>query len=298
MTLAKFTFVFTALVTLVFAPAAQAVLDLHVQEVIPVFSSRSSEAREVSTLMKGDVVVISSKVYGPYRKVLVTYDGQRRAGYILSKSIVRSFIRDRDEVERLRADVLDYKRAHAMGLSVVGSYLSQGPRSITTADAGVNYEVSTMTSLTTFFSVFYDYPYADQWVLRPYLTFRQINFKGNATIAGSSGINPTAIMSQNLFGLGILAKRYSSQNSVFWYGAAIEIAKGGDVTVQMRDGINLDTTEKGKSFLAILQTVAGVDIPMGRSGVFLLPDIRLGMIANTNPFTLTVETFLSLGYAY
>ncbi len=289
-------FVFAALIAVVFVSPAGAVLDLHVQETIPVYFSRNKNSRVVSTLMKGDVVVIAPKTYGAHRKVLVTYDGERRPGYILSSAMVRSFIRDRDEVERLSADVMDYRRAHGMGLSIVGSYLRQGGRTITTSDAGVNYEVSTMTSLTAFFSVFYDYPVNEKWVFRPYLTFRQSKMKGNAKVSGSSNSNPTATMSQNLFGLGMLAKRYKS--NYFWYGAAFELAKGGDVSVQVRDGINLDATEKGLAFVAILQAAAGVDIPMGRSGLFLLPDFRVGAIPNSNPFTLTVEVFISLAYAY
>ena len=293
----RYAFVFTALFFVVFAPHAGAVLDLHVQEPISVYATKNKQGRVVSTLMKGDVVVISAKTYGPYRKVLVTYDGERRAGYILSDAIVRSFIRDRDEIERLSTGVLEYRRTQGMGLSIVGSYLQQGGRTITTADAGTNYEVSTMTSLTAYFSVFYDYPFSEKWVFRPYLTFRQSRMKGNARISGSSSSsNPTASLSQNLLGLGILAKHYTS--SYFWYGGAFEVAKGGDVSVQLRDGINLDATEKGLSFIAVIQAAAGVDVPMGRSGVFLVPDLRVGVIPNSNPITLAVETFISVAYAY
>lgn len=292
-------FVLATLICILFVPEAKAVLDLHVQETLPVYASRNKGGAEVSTLVKGDVVVISPKTYGAYRKVLVTYDGKRRAGYVLADKIVRSFIRDRDEEERLSADVIDYKRAKGLGLSLVGSYMRQGARSITSADGSLTYDISSMTSFTTFFSIFYDYPLANLWVVRPYLTFRQTKFKGSATLNGlSSTTTPSATISQNFLGFGALAKRYASSTSSFWYGGAMEIAKGSGVSVKLTDGVSIDTKDEKLPLFVILQGAVGFDVALGQSGLFLLPDVRIGAVPNTSPFILSFESFISLAYAF
>ena len=288
---------FAALMFFMVTPRAWAILDLHVQESLPVYSSMNGKGEEVSVLVKGDVVVISPKTYGAYRKVLVTYDGKRRAGYVLAEKIVRSFVRDRDEEERLSANTLDYKRARGMGLSIVGSYLRQGARSINTPAA--TYDVSSLTSFTIFFSIFMDYPLADRWVIRPYLTFRQTKFKGDASIRGlTSTIRPQVTISQNLLGLGVLGKRYAASNSNFWYGGSLEIAKGNGVSAKITDQISIDAKDEKLPLFAIIQGALGFDIPLGQSGLFLLPDARIGAIPNTNPFILTFETFISMSYAF
>jgi len=289
-----FFFVFT---TLVLAPvSAWAVLDLHVQEPLTVYSAPGG-GKEVSTLVKGDVVVISPNSYQSYRKVLVTYDGKRRAGYIQSSKIVRSFIRDRDEEERLSADIKDYKRSQGAGLSLVASYMRQGARTIPHSDGAINYSVSNMTSFTMFFSIFYDYPLTPQWVIRPYLTFRQVKFKGDAKIEGiSSGSTFPVTITQNLFGLGLLAKRYPSTISSFWYGGAIELAKGSGVSIQTSNNISLDSKDETLPFYAVVQGVAGFDLPLGASGMYLLPDVRLAVIPNTKPFIMSFEAFISIAY--
>lgn len=295
--MSKFGFFFVFATLILPSASAWAVLDLHVQENLTVYSEPGG-GKEVSTLVKGDIVVISPSSYRSYRKVLVTYDGKRRAGYIQSSKIVRSFIRDRDEEERLNSDVKDYKRAQGAGLSLVGSYMRQGARTIPHSDGTISYGVSNMTSFTMFFSIFYDYPLAPQWVIRPYLTFRQVKFKGDAKIQGiSSGATFPVTITQNLFGLGVLAKRYPSTTSGYWYGGAIELAKGSGVSIQTTSNISLNSKDETLPFYAVVQGAAGLDIPLGASGMFLLPDVRLGVIPNTKPFIMSFEAFISFAYA-
>ena len=275
---------------------AWAIYDLYVQDDMPVYQKPERGARQVSRLSRGDRVVISPKIYGAYRKVLVTYGGKRRGGYIRISQMRKSYIKDRDE-ENLKGKRI-YTRKYSLGLSVVGSYMRQGARSFSTG-AGDQYDISAFASTTFFFSLFSDIPWSRTMMLRPYLTFRSTKFKGEAELKGAiNALRPAQVsLEQKFLGLGLMAKFYGAPRDSFWYGGGIELGNGTSSDLVIDDGIPLEVEGEDKPFFALIYGAAGWDIP-APGAFWLAPDFRLGIVPNNDPMIMYLEVYLSLAYSF
>lgn len=285
-----------ALCFLVFLPSSYAVLDLHVEEDLPVYAQPRKGAKLISKLAKGDRVVISPKRYGSYRKVLVTYNSARVAGFVEDENLKKSYITDRDDEGKSDPGSSPYRKHYGLGLSLATSYLRQGERTITTS-VGDNYDISSLNSFSFFFAAFLDVPVANQWVLRPYLALRSTSFSGAASLRNS--INPigtpTAEVDQSLLGLGVVVKRYPWTELGFWYGGAAEVAKASSVKVIVSDQIPYQASDQSLPVFIVTEGAVGWDIPT-IDNIYFTPEARIGGIFNTKPMTIAVEVFFAFGY--
>ncbi|MCB0364767.1 MAG: hypothetical protein H6624_04690 [Bdellovibrionaceae bacterium] len=279
-----------------FTAPAWAILDLYVQDDLPVYEEPEKGARQVSRLTRGDRVVISSKIYGAYRKVLVTYGGKRRGGYVRISQLRRSYIKSREDVELEGKRI--YSQDYALGLSLIGSYMRQGARSFSTSSAD-QYDISAFASTTFFFSLFADIPWSKTMMLRPYLTFRSTKFKGEAELVGSiNALRPAQVtLEQSFLGLGLMAKFYGVSTDSFWYGGGIELGNGTKSELVIDDGIPLKVDGDDKPFFALLYGAIGWDIP-APGAMWLVPDIRLGVVPNNDPMIMYFEVYLSGAYSF
>lgn len=275
---------------------ARAVLDLQVHEELTVYEKPSVKSRKITNLNRGDKVVISPNTYGLFRKVLVSFEGQRRGGYILSSDISRSTISERIDGNLIGKRI--YTNKYSLGLAFVGTYMQQGARNFSTSSQDV-YEISSLESTTFFFSAFMDIPWSRKMMLRPYVSFRSTNFGGEAKLKGAiSALRPAQLtIEQNFVGAGVLAKLYSDPLDLFWWGGGFEVSKGNQSKVVIDDGIPLSVEDSGPSFYVLAYGALGWDIPAPGS-IWIVPDLRLGLIPNSDPKILFLEAFLALSYSF
>lgn len=275
---------------------SKAIYDLEVLEELPVHSEANLNSPIISRLNRGDKVVVSPKIYGSFRKVLITYRGKARGGFVPIAKIARSLIKERG------ATTSDgrkpYASEYAVGLAAVVSYLRQGESTFQQTDGEI-YDTTPLQSTTFFFSVFADIPIDSGWGLRTYVALRETNFSGtvsrrNDVFATKRKVNRT----QSLTGVGLIGKFYNSPGSGWWWGGGLELAMGKRITIKV-DDVELPVEDTDKPFFAIAYGALGAYIPVpGFSSLFLAPDIRLGTIATTTPITLYVETFLAGSYLF
>lgn len=288
---------FTALaLACLWEKSAHAILDLQVREDLVVYEKPSLQSRQVSQLSRGDKVVISPKSYGSFRKILIIYNGKRRGGYVVSSSIQRSVIVAREDERWIGQRV--YFGHYSLGLSFVGSYMQQGARNFTTSSQDT-YEISSLKSGSFFFSLFSDIPWNQKVMLKAYLSFRSAKFKGSADLKGATNsYRPAQVnLEQDFFGVGLLAKYYPTQISSFWYGGGIELAEKTSSKIVIDDGIPLSSEDKDKSIFILALGVIGWDVALPGS-LWLNPDLRLGIVANSDPQIYFFESFLSLSRSF
>jgi hypothetical protein len=90
---------------------------------------------------------------------------------------------------------------------------------------------------------------------------------------------------------------YWSDSSRFWWGGQLELSKVTSVRVTVNDGQPLDTSKVELPFYFLFAGSVGWDFYLF-TDLFLTPELRLGAIANADPFILNAEAFLTLGYSY
>ena len=136
-------------------------------------------------------------------------------------------------------------------------------------------------------------------MLRPYLTFRSTKFKGEAELVGSiNALRPAQVtLEQSFLGLGLMAKFYGVSTDSFWYGGGIELGNGTKSELVIDDGIPLKVDGDDKPFFALLYGAIGWDIP-APGAMWLVPDIRLGVVPNNDPMIMYFEVYLSGAYSF
>jgi hypothetical protein len=272
-----------------------AILDLHVQEDLVVFDKASSGAKTISQLAKGDVVVVSPVVYGSYRKVLVMHDGKRVAGYIFSQKLKDSYITDRDEEMAKDREEQVIKRRYAFGLFGGFFFMQQNPNTYADITGENTYNSSYLTSTEPLFGIYLDVPLNDKIVVRPYVSFRNTQFKGNAV--NPNAVNPltvpTVSIDQNLVGLGALIKYYPFASGSYWLGLAGEYAYPTSISGTILNQIPFQIANLKKQGYGLVQFGTGFDILY--NDFQLTPEIRAGEVVNAKPGIVDVEFMIGIG---
>lgn len=276
---------------LLWTVTAQAVLELEVHEPIQVYARPNKSSSVLSQLGRGDRVPISEKSRRGYRKVLITYNGQRRTAYIRASDIRRSLVVERSYYSKGRP----LRERYAAGLTVTGSFLRQGERSVT-SDADEIYEVSTFQSFTPYFGFFFHMPMGEKYALSLSVNFRETAFSGTAQVEGASEEGEVKL-EQSFISAGCLVKIYGSDSSQFWWGLGGELAKGTDVSLSVDDGTPVKTTDDDLPFFVVLTGAVGWDILLWDK-FYLIPEARIGSVVNTDPYMLTGEVSVSGAYGF
>jgi hypothetical protein len=276
---------------------SEPVYDLEVQEDLPVHEHPDLSSKILLTLGEGDIVVIASKIYGPFRKVMVQIGGKTTPGYIPKKRIWLSEIHERGSIASKTER--PYGGRYSVGIAGVPSYLRQGPSSFQLSDA-TTYETSEFTSFSFFFSLFLDSPLNEKWGLRSYLSLRETDFSGHVREKDSPAPTPLdteASRKQSLLGVGLVFKNYAQHPTRWWWGPGLELAMGTKVTVIINDVV-LPTDDSDNPFFAIVFGAVGLEYSLFKSNFYFAPDLRMGAIVSTNPMTVYLESFLGLSYMF
>lgn len=265
-------------------------MELAVMEELVVYATANAKSDVVARLDIGDVVEISQKKFGRFRKVVMTVGGQKITGFVLSRKMARSQIRQR--VEEIKRP--NYNSKAGVGLAVVPAWMNQEKSSFQLSDNSI-YTTSAFTSSTLFFAAFMDVPLSERWAIRPYATYRNTDFRGTARSQSGGGGMPSNKVSrkQTLFGLGAVVKHYQSEGA-WWWGGGVELAAGRDLKLNI-NGVDVPTSEKDKPFFLMTFVAVGAEIGFPYfNKIYLVPDLRLGAIATTSPYTLYGESFLAV----
>ncbi len=277
-----------------FAQGEAVYYELKVPRDMQAFRSPKRQSDVVKMLYGGDVVVISPKKFGRYRKIIVSVEGKNTPAYILSSQIRRSHIK----VRKKQVARPSYGDQKAYGVALVPSYMSQGESTFQLSDGSI-YKTTTFLSSSLFFSAFMDFPVNERWSFKPYLSFRQTDFRGTAVMDGApSGTGQKKIRRlQSLTGMGVVIKRLSSDGQ-WWWGGGVEMAMGSSLQVKINE-VAAPTSDKDKPFFLMSFAAIGREIPLAHTkDIYIVPDLRFGIISTTNPFTMYAESFLGIGKSW
>ena len=264
------------------------ILELHVQESIDVYS-RPDGRKKISQLGRGDRVVISSNIYKRFRKVLITYQGKKRNGFIAIKDIVRSTIRPRSD--RLRNPIF-YKNRKSIGIHPSFSFSQIGSQNLTIQDK--EHKIESLKSFSGDFAIFGHFPLGLIKAIEISFSFSSSVFSGTIYLKNNvpndteleTASGETEITIKQI-GVGGVLKLYRHINSLFWYGPSLGLSleESSKFTLN-NEKIELnDKNFQQSQFFIVVGGAMGWDIQLINS-IYLIPELRLEMSLLRKPFVL------------
>lgn len=181
-------------------------------------------------------------------------------------------------------------RRGAAGLTATYSMFSQAGRNFNDASPAV--EISSLSSSTLFFGVFYRFALAEPWRLRAGLNMRSLDLKGTTKVAsGSVSTTPSNLrVQQDFFGISLIGEYW--MGSSFWVGAGLEAAQATKSTVTTTEQID----QPEKPLYVVVQALAGIEFSFGR--FFVAPEVRAQVIPNSTPMMMGFEVSTLLGMKF
>ncbi|MBT4761117.1 MAG: hypothetical protein HOO06_05405 [Bdellovibrionaceae bacterium] len=266
-----------------------AVLDLIVRGEIKVYKQATTKSKLISTLIRGDRVVISPKLYGSWRKVLVTYRGKRQGGFVQNKDIILSSIEERNHEEY---NTFRTNKSISVSTNIVFELQSESDFDIVGFDAAT---IGSRSGYNYFLGIDYQMPVSSWGLLQFSLKKRGSELEGNAEMIPDGGRNMVEIH-QNMISVGSFLKFYKDKSSFFWKGAGLEIAKVNSIGVNLTDGASL--TYNGDLPTYIIGSVGmGWDYKW-KENLYIIPEARASAIINASPIVLSGELILSLSWIF
>lgn len=281
------------------------VLDLHVREDLKVYAKAQEGSEVISTLGRGDRVVISPREYQGWRKVLVIHQGQRRAGYIKSADLRHSEVISRQKwLMRQTGRHILYKNQRALGFAFVPSYMMQAERRFSLANGVDEYSISQFDSFTAFVAIQGHIPIADHFSVAPYINLRRVEFEGSATLQGTGSLSSATTLKQDMIGLGAILRYYPNRDGLFWLGGGLEGAKVNKLSLQFGTAA-AHTPQESTPTYVMLMAASGLDLKITQlswltsdSHLFLTPDLRAGAVVTTQPAIYFAEAYLGLAISF
>lgn len=277
------------------ASLAWAILDLEVNERLPVYMKPRSSSKKISQLGRGDKVVVSPKKYGKYRKVLIRYKGKRRGGYIPSRLIVKSKIVRRKEPGEMRFGSHGYNKTVGISFNLAQMYMQEKSFSTSATDT---YDIAEFKSAQGYLNVFGDFPIKPGRSVRAHIALRSVKFAGQASLRGVVGAttNYDVSMERTFIGFGGTYRMFPNMSSSFWWGPGLEYAHGDTATVTIKGSNGFQqTSEESASAWALAFVDCGWEIGVSQN-MFLTPLFRFGAILNNDPIVLDLEASVGLIY--
>ena len=292
-----FYFVFTLFGLMVFLNPSLVlaeILELYVQESIDVYKEADGK-KKISQLGRGDRVIISPRIYGNFRKVLITYRGKKRSGYIAQTDIIRSTIQPQSEKFR---DQRVYKNRGAIGLGATFSFLGSLGRDLQRRSNNDDYRAKGSQGLGSQISLFGHYPLAPRHTFSVSLSQLSVTFKGQAHSKEAPEASKDIEISEDWLGLKGNLKIYSHLNGLFWYGPhlALFLLTPRDFHIEGLD-IGVEDKHKESQFFSTLGMGWGWDIPIGDS-FYLIPEFSLDVSVLKKPMSFGGGVGMKVAWAF
>ena len=263
---------------------------VEIRRTTKVYEEASDDSPVLTELEEGDRVPISKKPYGPYRKVLVQVEGERREGYLKARDLKGQKVRSQDELSGKRPS---WQSRFGAGVSLALNYNSQASRRITEGTDPT--DVGDMQGTSNHLEIFLAVPWSEHWSFEGELVLRKSAMSGTARL---NAVSTTQVSTtQNFLGGAVTGKYYVRPRGSFWSGLRIEASKASSVTLIYGSSTNVDVDKKNYPFFALVQAVAGYDFRLV-SDFFLLPKIRAGAVLNAQPTIYIVDVLVSVGYQF
>lgn len=248
-------------------------------EDLSLYSSAKTTLNPKYRIRRGQSVLINSAGKNGYRIV------RGKVG----KQTVTGFAREDDLTNYVEAE--NSNPSSQIGVSAIYSQLSQKNHEFQ-ASEDATYNISKFTGASLFFRAFYDHRLSDTLVTRISLVRRETKSDGEAAVVGSS--TSSAIeLTQSFIG-GQAELLYSK--GLFWFGGGIEASKGMAVNIKTKSGPIIEDDQVEKPFFIILSAGTGAYLGPVAGSLYVMPELRVGMVVSTDPMTQLAEFLLNIGY--
>ena len=267
------------------------VLELYVRESIDVYKKPGSDKR-ISQLDQGDRVIISPYIYDGFRKILITYRGKKRSGYIAIKDIVKSVIQSK---RKRLTDYGLYRNRKALGISTIVSHSQRGNQTLETKDGNI-YEIGELKNLGTHFALYGQYPLSYKKALDTSLSFYSTTTSGMVHLEGNEHHSKEIDIIESHIGLKGLLKFYSQKSLSFWYGPTLDLILRQSVEFKIENTV-IGAKDESSEFFAIIGGAIGWDIHIVNS-IYLVPELKLGFSVNRDPSSINGELSLKTAWVF
>lgn len=269
----------------IYTPNLWAVIDLVVREEVKVYQNPTMRSKVISTLTRGDKVVISPMLYGNWRKVLVTYQGKRQGGFVLIKDISLSIIEDREA----KGTNL-FRKNHSFGFNLNLIFQLQANSNFDVVGFD-NATIGSRTGLDFYLGLDYQRPVSSWGLLQFSLKKRSTKLQGNAELIPGGGSDMVEI-DKSMISIGSFLKYYKDESSFFWKGAGLEIAKVNSIDVNLSNGAPLKY--KDEEMIYIIGNIGmGWDIKWNDK-YYITTEARGNVNFNGQPMIFSLEAIVSL----
>ena len=276
---------------------AWAILDLEVNESLPVYLKPSSKSKQISQLDRGDKVVISPKSYGSFRKVLIRYKGKRRGGYIPSRLIVKSRIEERLSKGQTLYGSRGYNKTVGIAFNLSQMYMQEKSFSTSATDT---YDIAEFKSGQGYLNLTADWPLKPGRSFRFLFSLRSVKFAGEASLRGVVGATThyDVSMERSFIGLGGEYRVFPNLGSSFWWGVGLEYDHSSEakITIKGSNGFQQTSTEAAPAWVIGFVDI-GWEVGLTQT-LFFAPQFKFGMVLNNDPIVLDVEGSAGLVYRY
>ena len=227
--------------------------------------------------------------YSGFKKVLVTYEGKRQAGYIPNRNIKLSVIEDRDKVE---GSPIVLK--HNVGLYGAFSYNNQAESELD-LEGFPGARIGGASGFPAFWGAYYQMPFWSKTVLQFSLSVREFFTQGNGEVIPDGG-QEILEKTERMYSAGVFAKRYGTLGSIFWTGFGAEVAMVQDVEVKIEGGSSFEWIGDNPTYVMVNGGL-GFDI-RAMDKLFIIPEIRIGAAANADPIIFYGDLMVGVSYVY
>ncbi|MEQ1877786.1 MAG: hypothetical protein ABL958_14170 [Bdellovibrionia bacterium] len=251
-------------------------------ESVPARKTAKESAPSVFNIRRDQTYSVMGKTKNGWIKIRSQRD-PNRTGFVKASSLKPSSTESTLEGER----PLKTSR-NAAGLAISYALISQPGRTFKETSPAV--EISQLSSTTINFGAFYRFYLSEKWRLRGALSMRTLDFTGTTkplsgtTTSASSNLKVT----QDFFGLGVMAEHLMSRTS--WLGLGAEVAQATKSSVTTSS----QADQPEKPIYAFIHLTYGLEFSFGK--IFLAPELRVLAIPNSTPMMMGGELALMVGF--
>lgn len=265
------------------------IIDLLVKENLDVYQKPSTNSKKISTLTRGDKVVLSPVGYGEFRKVLVTYKGKRVGGYILAKNIRLS-----KEISRGDSGDNLLKRSKSFTFSLDFTYNTQFEKDLQ-INGYSDATIGTQKGVSNTFSLGYQHPFRQNFVFQYKLTKLKLVWDGS----GDLNVSTTGVGIETKidgWALGANMKYYSNIDSIFWWKLGADVVSIQSIELTADNGVNIvDASEISSLFN--LSLGIGWDAEYSHN-FFIVPEIYTNFYFGADKMPMQIGAALTLSWIY
>ncbi len=251
-------------------------------EPVTVYSRPSTESKALGTLRAGRSVEVDKKGRRWYRVFVKTSKG-KTTGFILAPH--------EDSVTENNESMFQERNLFSgwrVGMELFYSSYMQASRVFKDSD-GNETDISNLSGTNAFYGFLVEWPWTEKMTLRAGITFRKVDLGGTVRYQSGSVLTAnTPVSIHQEFTSFVAGGRYTVAGKL-WVGSFFEFASGTKSRVFDSDA--------DKPTYFIIQPAVGYDYKP-HPHIWVQPEFRLGVFANTKPFMFNPEWGIGFGWDF